>query len=380
MKRNLFRHLLILILIVALLGSVTISAYATSPTSAAGQVADDYLDDMGNETFALYKILLKIAFPLFVLTIGYFGFQILYATWLKKGEFTMDKIKGQALLAIGALICLVLLPGMIGWAKDYVAGNAWVPPSGLQPLVGDWSALDSYQSSVESGDPLTTESGIIEGYFYNPHADSGTSITENLEYWLYIPDNATSNMPLIIFLHGSGDPVNNFQGIRDYGMMKNVRKIYGDNYPFIGLQPCTPSYGWENKPLKELIDFIVEEYQINPNKIILTGHSMGAVGVWYYMGMYGDFFSAAVPVSWWAQGGLPDYFFDNWAEIPTRAYYGTEEAKTEYQNMASYMTGNVRTITERGGQAELIALPGYMHYQTKDMTYTEELIEWMIAQ
>ena len=62
--------------------------------------------------------------------------------------------------------------------------------------------------------------------------------------------------------------------------------------------------------------------------------------VWWYVGKYGDFFSASVPVSWCARNDMPDSYYDNWAKVPTRAYYGVGENKDEFPSMAGSMNGN----------------------------------------
>lgn len=212
---------------------------------------------------------------------------------------------------------------------------------------------------------------------YVSNSPTYTEKNRTLEYHLYIPNNAKTNMALIVFLHGSGEE-GKLDKLKDYGLMHQAKKLYGDDFPFIALQPCSPYYGWSDKPLKELIDCIVEEYSIDENHIILTGHSMGAVGVWDYAGKYGDFFSCAVPVSWWT-GSLSGDRLTNLASIPIRAYYGTKETSGYYEGMDVNLQKNIETIKSAGGLAELIVLEDYEHYMTKDQTYTKELFEWMLS-
>lgn len=210
--------------------------------------------------------------------------------------------------------------------------------------------------------------------------NSGRYTDENktLGYHLYIPNGATTNMPLIVFLHGSGE-LGDLDAVKNYGMMYSAKQIYGDDFPFIGLQPSCPNYGWGDKPLKELIDYIVDEYDIDEDRIILTGHSMGAVGVWSYGASYGDFFSCAVPISW-SSGALSQDGIKNLAKIPIKAYYGTEEKDLDSGNLVQNMQSTVNRVYNAGGDIELIALEGYTHSMTKDQTYTEELFEWMLDQ
>ena len=223
---------------------------------------------------------------------------------------------------------------------------------------------------------------VSEGVKQLSYTDTSGKYTESsktIEYNLYIPSNATTNMPLIVYLHGSGDLIGDVDLVKDRGMMKQIQDLYNSDYPFIGLQPCASSYGWSDKPLKELIDSVVETYSVDSSRIILTGHSMGAAGAWEYGSKYGDFFSVVVPVSWGWDGSTEEGI-SNLAKIPIKAYYGSEEASIGEYDMAASMSNTVKRIVSAGGSAKLILLEGYDHAETETLTYTKELISWMIAQ
>jgi predicted peptidase len=46
-----------------------------------------------------------------------------------------------------------------------------------------------------------------------------------------------------------------------------------------------------------LLDHIRETYSIDPQRIMVTGYSMGANGTWYMAARHPDIFSIAIPVS-----------------------------------------------------------------------------------
>ena len=146
------------------------------------------------------------------------------------------------------------------------------------------------------------------------------------EYYAFIPENATENMPLIIFLHGDGE-VRRFSLLENNDMMVSVREIYGDEYPFIAISPCTREESWIDWPipktLVKLIEEVAETYAIDKEHIIITGHSRGAVGVWHMINTYGDYFSAAVPISCFCWN---EFQMNTILDVPIRAFCGNQES------------------------------------------------------
>lgn len=235
-----------------------------------------------------------------------------------------------------------------------------------------YAILLAFFMSLMPLQPLTIEPGAHEMCYDSEEAN------DYLNYWLHIPNGATENMPLIVFLHGDGE-INNMSGLKHYGIYQAVQEIYGDDYPFILLMPNTRQYSWIKpniqQTLKELIDYVVEEYKIDKEHIIITGHSRGAIGTWYMISQYGDYFSCAVPVS--CDYELEDFVITQAITVPVQAYVG---GGSDYRNYAKNMTALVDQINEAGGEASLIVLEGKEHWQTSYAAYTLETFEWMLAQ
>lgn len=199
-----------------------------------------------------------------------------------------------------------------------------------------------------------------------------------LDYYLYVPENAVKEMPLIVFLHGDG-LVGNMEALESYGMIEKAREIYGEEFPFIALSPCTRVKSWINgnipTTLKGLIDAIVAQCEIDPAHIIITGHSRGSIGTWYMISTYGDYFSAAVPVSCGNEKALN---MENCIKVPIWGFAGNSG-----QDEAMYrdaMASAIRRITDAGGQGELTLLEGMNHGQTASEAYTAETFAWMLEQ
>ena len=199
-----------------------------------------------------------------------------------------------------------------------------------------------------------------------------------LEYYLFIPENAVQDMPLIVFLHGDGE-VGNPDALEHYGPIIGAKEIYGESFPFILLSPATRQKSWTNgtipDTLMNLIRYIIQECEIDPGRVILTGHSRGAMGTWYLASEYSEFFAAAVPVSCGTDMPLN---FENLAQIPIFALTGNVGTyEINYKNAMEYL---VSQINNHGGHVEFRILNGLGHDATSEKAYNQELFEWILEQ
>ena len=161
MPRKLFRMLVIVTMLLTLITVLPISAFAAESEyhkehhgsvtlSAPGATSNGYMSQMGNEAFKLYRSIVSLVFPFAILSIAKCGFDILFSTWMGKGEAEIAKAKKRAVLTFMAMICIIMLPLVVSYIKNKVAPTAWEPPSGLSPFVGDWS---DYLESHEPTEP-----------------------------------------------------------------------------------------------------------------------------------------------------------------------------------------------------------------------------------
>lgn len=243
----------------------------------------------------------------------------------------------------------------------------------------DGTILESSEPS-ESVQPLFSEPELSlpmePGSYLMKY--SGENTSDYLDYYLFIPKNAKIDMPVIVFLHGDGE-VGKVDRLENYGMIAGAREIYGEEFPFIAISPCTRIYSWTEGVIPEtligLINETIDLCSADPDRIILTGHSRGAMGVWYLISNYGDYFAAAVPVSCGTDAALN---YDMCKQVPVLAMAGTSgDMEIQFQEE---MRRIVRNLTEAGGKAELILLPDCEHKDTSKTAYTEETFRWMLEQ
>ncbi len=228
------------------------------------------------------------------------------------------------------------------------------------------SQTSSY--SFSAGQALGVGAGIYDYSFTDSQG-------RTMNYHSYIPDNATEGMPLVVYLHGDGS-VGRFEHLRTNEMYTAVQKLYGDNPPFIYIQPNTDITSWTEggrlDTLAELIQDVAAEYKCDPNKIILTGASRGGMGSWKMADQYHDMFSAFIPI---AGNGRIDP--NNFVNLPTVAVSSTDGSDSwNYSNMSS----NVKKINEAGGNATFVSADGYSHSNVIYAGITKEILEWALSQ
>ena len=199
-----------------------------------------------------------------------------------------------------------------------------------------------------------------------------------MDYWIFVPENAVPGMPLIVFLHGIGE-VGKIEEIPEYGPIAAAKSLYGDEYPFVALYPNTKTDSWCLDPIHgtvmEIIQSVVDTYSIDTEHIIISGHSLGAIGTWYMLSEYGDYFSAAVPVSC---GCLEQLDLTKCAQVPIWGFVGdSDQFEPVYEAQMRWL---MRCIASENGNAKLTILTGDTHIDTKMSPFTPETFLWMLSQ
>ena len=140
-----------------------------------------------------------------------------------------------------------------------------------------------------------------------------------LAYLIYLPNdyNINNKYRLVLFMHGAGDRGFDYDILHkiDYGFITtyiNNQKYYQDTILIVPQCPIPYLWvddSWESgeysftsnpspaiKAVKELVDSIINSYNIDTTKIYTTGVSMGGMAVWDLIARYPGFFAAAAPV------------------------------------------------------------------------------------
>lgn len=129
----------------------------------------------------------------------------------------------------------------------------------------------------------------------------GASATakDGLNYWLYLPQDYNQQprqqWPVLLFLHGSGERGTNVAAVLKHGPPKLVQE--GKQFPLIIVSPqCPPGQWWSPAVLNRLLDDISARYRVDPDRVYLSGLSMGGFGTWTLAGTKPERFAAIAPI------------------------------------------------------------------------------------
>ena len=222
-------------------------------------------------------------------------------------------------------------------------------------------------NNVTSGGTTTYGSGLSA-------ASGGKDRNYNgINYYEVIPPNPKKNMPLIIFLHGSGEN-GNLSKVKTLPIVKKVTSgsLYGSGEYFF-IAPASPSGSWyENGNASKiigLIDAVANEYAIDKDRIYINGFSAGAVATWKVVNNNPNYFAAAAPIACCGDGVSAS----NFKTTPIWAMDGSND------NYVSCMSNLVNSINNSGGIARFDILQGQNHSGTQTTYPTQELITWMLS-
>jgi predicted peptidase len=115
---------------------------------------------------------------------------------------------------------------------------------------------------------------------------------------LFVPPEASSTTrPLILFLHGAGEQgLNNLNQINQN--IDNLLAAAKQRGAYL-FAPQT-NIGWSSTAILNqmalMLDLAIAEQNVDPNRLYVTGISMGGGGTWTMINRYPDRFAAAVPI------------------------------------------------------------------------------------
>jgi predicted peptidase len=225
--------------------------------------------------------------------------------------------------------------------------------------------------------------------FYNyEYVDSG----EMIPHALFTPSTASEykKIPLIVWLHGSSDKNVGQINFRSSGLLKvlsdwDSMKLDGINAYVLCPQLVngdfwSPYWCTENSRnnLEVLIDYYVENYNIDPDKIAICGHSLGAQGTLYLAQTLPEYFCAMAPLSAYN----PCIPLTN-TEIPTWCFVG-QSSYGEDKTSVSYTFGNFKHAYGANCITSLPVshanLPFTVFSMDEDLNNRTDLFEWFVTQ
>jgi predicted peptidase len=293
-------------------------------------------------------------------------------------------------LIFSLLACVTCIMGGSSCSRDVASPPANVPPGTTHEA---------------------TPTSIDTNYVTRLYVDSqGLKMT----YYLYVPENYTAqhSYPLLLFLHGVGERWNpdntstqnnalllEKDYIKDFSMHSTdstpQKQTLQDRRPcFILVPQIMDSQRWVNAPpasgfyrqatqptddlrmAKAIVDQVQKEYPgIDPERLYITGLSMGGQGTWDAITRWPQYFAAAIPIA----GASDPTKAANLVNTPLWTFHGSQDSIVSVNGTRSM----VAAITAAGGHPRYTEILGAEH-GIWGKIYTSggypDLYPWLFAQ
>ena len=197
-----------------------------------------------------------------------------------------------------------------------------------------------------------------------------------LSYLLFLPadypKNLDSRWPLILYLHGGSLRGADIEQVRTLGLPHKLESE--PNFPFIVVSPqCPPGEIWTDvEALRALLDRVKADYRVDPQRIYVTGHSMGGRGALYLAYRLPERFAAVISLS---PLSLFTAWKDNLARVPLWIFHGRADTFAPVADTEELVQG----IEAAGGHPRVDILPNRDHF-ILDVYDRPEIYTWLLQQ
>ncbi len=212
-----------------------------------------------------------------------------------------------------------------------------------------------------------------------------------LRYRLLAPAADRTKPPLVLFLHGAGERGDDNAAQLTHGVVEFQRR-QAEHPCFVLVPQCPAGRKWvevdwggaggsgtfpaePSEPLRlavEVMDGLVAAGRVDPDRLYVTGLSMGGYGTWYAAGMPGSRFAAAAPI---CGGGDPEWA-KRYLDLPLWAFHGSDDRAVPVGRSREM----IEAIKAAGGDPKYTEYPAVGH-DSWTRTYADDAFhEWLFAQ
>lgn len=247
-------------------------------------------------------------------------------------------------------------------------GIPWNPQQPPYDFAAGMKTSADLLKALESGkDPLFRAKGDHQRHYWLEEAG------EPMPYRVYTPTkwDGKSKLPMVLVLHGNTRD-HDYYFDRDENILAKLAEKHG--YLVVCPMGYRPSAGWgsmtarpggdparvrqselSEKDALHVLDLVTKEYNIDPARVYLFGHSAGGAGTWHLAQKYPEKWAAVAASA--AATRADSYPFDRIKGLPVMVCHGAKDDEvpvTTSRNM-------VKAMKERGQEPVYLELPDATH-------------------
>ena len=197
-----------------------------------------------------------------------------------------------------------------------------------------------------------------------------------VDYLLHLPADYGKEQgkkyPLILFLHGAGERGTDLNVVKKHGPPKLVDgKTQVPVADFIVVSPqCPPNKWWQPHEVIALLDEVSQKHSVDPDRVYLTGLSMGGFGTWDTAARYPERFAAIAPIC----GGGDPRRVRSLQNMPAWVFHGDKDEVVPVQRSIEM----VDALKKLGNEPKFTRYPEAGHDSWTETYNNPELYEWFL--
>jgi dienelactone hydrolase len=233
----------------------------------------------------------------------------------------------------------------------------------------------------------------------------GTIEKAPLGYLEYLPPSygGSETSPLLISLHGAGEAGDGsaagLELVDDLGVPQLIAAgEWPDDRPFVVLAPQYGTAAAEGEcdiaaEIDSFIEFAIGHYEVDPERVYLTGISCGAIGIWDYLAEHGPdgVTAAVVPIAGHAEWALEkaearnpgqQYGCEPLGQVPVWAFHGELDEVVPVVHIEDPMNQVTECYRPDPSDWKLTVYPDADHLGAIDRTYDlsagHDIYAWLL--
>lgn len=244
---------------------------------------------------------------------------------------------------------------------------------GIISLVASMMACGSSGQSTSSTGPTAEPLQLPQFPPGVQHDSVALPSGDVLDYTISVPRSydGTSPVPLVIALHYGGEVTPGYGA----GLIEElIQPGLGSLGAILVAPDALGGDDWTSSANEQAVELltrsILQGYEVDPQKVIITGYSMGGEGAWFIGGRHQDLFTVAIPIEGDPAGR-------NWEwKIPVYVLHSRDDEVIPIGPVEQH----VQKLRNQGTLITLRAVNGITHYETeKFVGPLREAVPWLQA-
>ncbi|WDF70118.1 prolyl oligopeptidase family serine peptidase [Sphingobacterium oryzagri] len=175
--------------------------------------------------------------------------------------------------------------------------------------------------------------------------------------------------PLLIFLHGRSLSGHDLNRVKRYGVL--YAKNRGLEIPSSLIIAPQTSNGWDPDKVKEVLDYMLTNFNVDETRVYVCGMSMGGYGTMDFVGKYPESVAAAVAIC----GGGTMRYAENLATVPLWIQHGSADRAVPASESKKIFHAIKKVNPD--AEAKLTIIPGGTHGSVERLFHNDDMYDWL---